>query len=142
MPFCALHLFRVSEFSNRAPLPCLHCGSNLSEASSARLIRHPGRSEQRKRGCRISDSGTPFFVILTKRATRAAGRISDSFAPAKPVPVSEIAQRSSSDATRKPQYSHRMQQRETNKKEPAALAPRCTGSFPTRAMLASVRTTK
>jgi hypothetical protein len=34
------------------------------------------------------------FVILTKRATRAAGRISDSFAHAKPVPVSEIAQRS------------------------------------------------
>jgi hypothetical protein len=36
-------------------------------------------------------------VILTKRASRADGRISDSFAPAKPVPVSEIAQRSSAD---------------------------------------------
>src|ERR1700689_4792825 len=34
------------------------------------------------------------LVILTKRASRAAGRISDSFAPAKPVPGSEIAQHS------------------------------------------------
>ena len=31
-------------------------------------------------------------VILTKRATRADGKISDSFAYAKPVPVSEIAE--------------------------------------------------
>jgi hypothetical protein len=38
--------------------------SNLTEPSCASLI-----------------------VILTKRATRAAGRISDSFARAKPVPV-------------------------------------------------------
>jgi hypothetical protein len=36
-------------------------------------------------------SGRPSFVILTKRAARAAGRISDSFAHAKPVPVSYIA---------------------------------------------------
>src|ERR1700731_5267678 len=34
------------------------------------------------------------FVILTKRATRAAGRISDSFAPAKPVPVLKSRKRS------------------------------------------------
>jgi hypothetical protein len=33
-----------------------------------------------------ASSASP-LVILTKRATRAAGRISDSFAPAKPVPV-------------------------------------------------------
>jgi hypothetical protein len=47
--------------------------------------------------------GAPSFfdVILTKRATRAAGRISDSFAPAKPVPVSEIAKRSLSNAAAK-----------------------------------------
>ena len=37
-------------------------------------------------------------VILTKRATRAAGRISDSFASAKPVPVFAIAQRSSTSS--------------------------------------------
>ena len=40
------------------------------------------------------NAGWVHLIILTARASRAAGRISDNFAYAKPVPVSEIAQRS------------------------------------------------
>jgi len=81
------------------------------------------------------------FVILTKRAARAAGRISDSFAPAKPVPVLEIAQRSfSSDAvTPATAILFGCSNRKgcsISKPVPAVLAPRCPRSFLPLALLA------
>jgi hypothetical protein len=72
------------------------------------------------------------FVILTKRATRAAGRISDSFA-SEAGSGFEIAKRSFSDAIARAWRSHRMQNPEP---EPAALAPRCPRSFLPLALLA------
>ena len=54
----------------------------------AHRLGMPDERDATRAAVRILDSSADLFVILTKRATRAAGRISDSFAYAKPVPVS------------------------------------------------------
>src|SRR5277367_2003244 len=69
------------------------------ETRTASTACHPDEVERLRTASSIAchpdeASHASLLVILTKRATRADGRISDSFASAKPVPVSEIAQRS------------------------------------------------
>jgi hypothetical protein len=85
-------------------------GPGRKDAAMGQAPRARHRSRAHRLGKhRDSDGG---FVILTKRATRAAGTGSwppDSFAPAKPVPVLKIAQRSFADVVAKPSDSNWMQ---------------------------------
>src|SRR5271163_3857210 len=78
------------------------------------LTKRATRADGRILGQRGASARRALCVILTKRASRADGRISDSFALAKPVPVSEnraAAQIPIGCSDAEP--------------EPAALAPRC-----------------
>ena len=75
---------------NRRPVARRNLADHWTPRQIA-FLSHPERSE----GSRASSAfgsgkasiASADLVILTKRATRAVGRISDSFARAKPVPV-------------------------------------------------------